>query len=50
MWIVLKGDENGEITKKNLLVFILAILGIKFQYENEGKNNCNAYNASNVIT
>lgn len=30
MWIVLRGDQGNGITKKNLLIFMLAILGIKF--------------------
>ena len=30
MWLVLKGDKYGGVTKRNLLVFLFAILGLKF--------------------
>lgn len=30
MWLVLKGDHFKGITKRNLLVFIFAILGLKY--------------------
>jgi hypothetical protein len=31
MWVVLKGDEHHGVSKRNLLVFLLAIFGMKFE-------------------
>ena len=46
MWLVLKGDQHNGVTKRNVLVFLFAILGLKFEIEKEekskadmGKNN-----------
>jgi len=39
MWIVLKGDLYQGISKRNLLVFMLAIFGIKNEIELKEKVN-----------
>ena len=31
MWLVLKGDKLDGVTKRNLLVFLFAIVGLQFQ-------------------
>ena len=35
MWLVLKGEAVGGTSKRNLLVFLFAILGLKFQIQKE---------------
>ena len=35
MWLVLKGDKFNGVTKRNLLVFLFAIVGLNFQIAKE---------------
>ena len=35
MWLVLKGDKLNGVTKRNLLVFLFAIVGLNFQIAKE---------------
>ena len=35
MWLVLKGDQFEGVTKRNLLVFLFAIVGLQFQIAKE---------------
>ena len=39
MWLVLRGDKHNGVTKRNLLVFLFAILGLKFQIQKEEKGS-----------
>lgn len=36
LWLVLKGDKFNGVTKRNLLVFLFAIVGLNFQIVNYG--------------
>ena len=38
MWLVLKGDKLNGVTKKNLLVFLFAIIGLNFQISKTDSN------------
>jgi hypothetical protein len=42
MWLVLKGDRLKGVTKRNLLVFLFAIVGISFQIAKENENEGNS--------
>ena len=39
MWLVLKGDKFKGVTKRNLLVFLFAIVGLNFQIAKEDQDN-----------
>jgi hypothetical protein len=37
MWLVLQGNKSNGVTKRNVLVFLFAILGLKFEIQKEEK-------------